>query len=141
MAAERLADERIQQYLDGKDVVVLATTGADGAPRATAMWFLHDPDALTMISVANLPKVASLRRDPRVAVAAESMNAAGVIQGLEIRGRAVFLDDSADRRARVARFLAKYDPRLEQYWRGRSMPADRVMFRIDPSHVRSWGLE
>ena len=31
-------------------------------------------------------------------------------------------------------------PQLEKYWNGRVMPPDRVMFRIVPEHVRSWGL-
>jgi hypothetical protein len=37
-----------------------------------AMWFLHDPAALTMISVDGLKKVHNLRRDPRVSVVAEA---------------------------------------------------------------------
>ena len=45
-----LDDPRIQQFLATKSVVILATLQADGAPRATPMWFLHEPTTLTMIS-------------------------------------------------------------------------------------------
>jgi len=138
--AERLGDARIQEYLATKEVVVLATVGADGAPLAMPMWFLHDASAITMISMADTPKVRNLRGDPRVAVVAESVGAAGDIRGVTVRGRAAFLDDSAERRALVERLLAKYHPRLERLWSARAMPPDRVMFQIAPGHVRSWGL-
>ena len=138
--AEGLADARIQQYLGTKEVAVLALLDADGSPLAMPMWFLHGPDALAMISVAETHKVPRLRRDPRVAVVAESVGPAGDIRGVTVRGRVEFLDDSPERRALVTRFLAKYHPRLEGLWGAPAMPANRVMFRIVPGRVRSWGL-
>ena len=135
-----LADALVQAFLATKDVVVLATLKPDGAPLAMPMWFLHDPASLTMISVDNLQKVRNLRRDPRVCVAAEAVTAAGEIKGVVVQGRAEFLDDTPERRALVDRFLAKYDPLLAEYWKGRTMPPNRVMFRITQSRVQSWGL-
>jgi nitroimidazol reductase NimA-like FMN-containing flavoprotein (pyridoxamine 5'-phosphate oxidase superfamily) len=140
MTPERLADPSIQGYLATRDVVVLAAAGLDGGPWATPMWFLHSPDALFMISVDDLPKVKSLRRDPRVAVAAETTTPEGAIRGVVVKGRAEFLPDSDERRRLVERFLEKYHPRLERLWRSRVMPGNRVMFRIAPERVRSWGL-
>lgn len=135
-----LADPKIQAYLATKEVVVLATVNPDGSPLAMAMWFLHDPTSLTMISVDGLQKVANLHRDPRVAIVAESGSRDADICGVAVRGRAELLDDSPERRRLVERFLEKYRPDLEGYWKGRAMPANRVMFRIVPTHVRSWGL-
>jgi PPOX class probable F420-dependent enzyme len=136
-----LEEARIQKFLETKQVAVLATVQPDGAPLAMAMWFLHDPAALTMISVDGLKKVHNLRRDPRVSVVAE----AGTlhddeIRGVAVQGRAEFLQDGPERRALVERFLKKYHPQLEKYWGGRVMPANRVMFRIVPARVRNWGL-
>jgi general stress protein 26 len=136
---DRLADERIQRYLGTKEVVALATLGADGAPHGMAMWFLHTPDAILMLTVADLQKVRDLRRDPRVAVVAESVVDGGPC-GVSVRGRAALLDESPERRAFVEAFLAKYHPRLERLWGARAMPSNRAMFKIAPSHVRSWGL-
>ena len=134
-----LSDDTVQRFLTTKKVVVLATVQADGAPLAMAMWFLHDPGALTMISVDDLQKVRNLRRDPRVCVVAEADDERG-IRGVIVQGRAEFLQDDAERRALVDRFLAKYDPLLEGYWKGRTMPPNRVMFRITPSKTLAWGL-
>jgi PPOX class probable F420-dependent enzyme len=140
MTTERLADPSVQTYLASREVVVLAGVGPDGGPWATPMWFLSAPDALFMISVDGLPKVRRLQRDPRVAVVAETTTPEGAIQGVVIRGRAEFLPDSDERRWAVAGLLEKYEPRLERLWRSRVMPGNRVLFRIAPERVRSWGL-
>jgi PPOX class probable F420-dependent enzyme len=133
----KLDDARVQKFLASKQTVVLATVQPDGAPLAMAMWLLHDPTTLTMISEANLQKVRNLRRDPRVSVVAEAVDP---IRGVAVQGRAEFLDDGPERRALVDRFHAKY-PALVTLWKGRAMPADRVMFRITPARVRAWGFE
>jgi PPOX class probable F420-dependent enzyme len=135
-----LAEARIQEFLATKEVVVLATVQADGAPLAMPMWFLQDPAALTMISVAGTGKVRNLHRDPRVCVVAEG-GVTGDVRGVSVHGRAEFLSDGPERRALAERFVEKYRPYLERRWGGRAMPADRVMFRIVPSRVRSWGLD
>jgi PPOX class probable F420-dependent enzyme len=134
-----LAEARIQAFLATKEVVVLATVQADGGPLAMPMWFLQDPAALTMISVAGTQKVRNLHRDPRVCVVAEG-GVTGDVRGVSVHGRAEFLSDGPERRALVERFVEKYRPYLERRWGGRALPADRVMFRIAPSRVRSWGL-
>jgi PPOX class probable F420-dependent enzyme len=134
------AEAAIQRYLATKEVVVLATLQPDGAPLAMPMWFLHDAQAITMISVDGLQKVKNLRRDPRVSVVAESVRANKDVSGVVVQGRAEFLGDTPERRALVDRFLTKYEPRLEKLWGGRAMPPNRVMFRIVPSKVRAWGL-
>ncbi|OLC59340.1 MAG: hypothetical protein AUH76_14780, partial [Candidatus Rokubacteria bacterium 13_1_40CM_4_67_11] len=95
---------------------------------------------LTMISVEGTQKVRNLRRDSRVCVVAEAGSGGGDERGVTVLGNVEFLSDGPERRALVDRFHAKY-PRLERLWGGRAMPPNRVMFRIVPTHVRSWGLE
>jgi hypothetical protein len=137
--AERLADARIQAFLATRDVVVLATVRPDGGPAATPMWFLHDPEAVSMVTVADTPKLANIVHESRVAVVGEA-GTRGDIRGVEVRGRATILPESEARRGLVARLLTKYHPDLERRWGGQALPADRVLFRIVPEHVRSWGL-
>src|SRR5882672_5830678 len=131
----------IRRFLDTKEVVLLATVQADGAPLAMPMWFVHDAATPTMISVEGTQKVRNLRRDPRVCVVAEAGGGGGDERGVTVQGRAEFMPDGAERRALAERFLAKYHPRLERLWGGRAMPPDRVMIRIVPARVRSWGLD
>ena len=135
-----LDDARIQRFLASKEVALLATVQADGAPLAMPMWFLHDAASLTMISVEGTQKVRDLRRDARVCVVAEAGSGGGDERGVTVLGTAEFLPDTPELRSLVERFHAKY-PRLERLWTGRAMPPSRVMFRIVPAHVRAWGLE
>lgn len=139
-AGEALGDARIQAFLATKEVVILGTLSPRGAPLVTPMWFLHDPEAITMISVDGLAKVHGIRRDDRVTVVAETGTRGAAIRSVTVHGRARFLADSPERRALAERFLAKYDPDLARLWGGRAMPANRVMFRIHPTRVRSHGL-
>ncbi len=134
-----LGDAAIQKFLATKEIVVLATVGADGSPLAMPMWFLHDPATLTMISEAGTHKVRNLRRDGRVCVVAEAGGGKEPIRGVTLFGRVEFLDDGSERRALIERFHAKY-PGLAGLWAGRAMPTNRVMFRIAPERVKSWGL-
>ena len=134
-----LDDAAVQRFLSTKEIVLLATVQPDGAPLAMPMWFLHDPATLTMISMAGTQKVRNLRRDGRVCVVAEAGGGGQEIRGVTVSGRATFLDDGAERRTLVDRFHVKY-PGLSQLWGGRTMPTNRVMFRITPERVKSWGL-
>jgi PPOX class probable F420-dependent enzyme len=135
-----LADVRVQRFLATKEIVVLATTQADGAPLAMPMWFLHDATTLAMISMEGTQKVRNLCRDARVCVVAEAGGGGEEIRGVTVQGRAEFLADGPERRGLAERFHAKY-PELARLWGGRAMPPDRVMFRIIPARVRSWGLD
>ena len=140
MDAERLGDPRIEHYLAAKDVVLLGTVSPSGAPLITPMWFLHDAEALTMISVDGLPKVRNLRRDPRVCVVAESGRAATSRTSPCTAARCSFLTDSPEQQALAERFHASMARPLEGLWGGRAMPPDRVMFRIAPGGMRSPAL-
>lgn len=137
---EQLADPRIQRFLNTKEVVILSTIQRSGAPLAMPMWFLHTPEALYMISVDGLQKVRNLRRDPRVCVVAEAGNRGAEIRGVILQGRAEFLTDPDERRPAVEALLRKYEPDLARLWGGTGMPPNRVLFRIVPERVRSWGL-
>jgi PPOX class probable F420-dependent enzyme len=136
----RLDQAEIQKFLAGRYIAVLATVQPDGSPLAMPMWFLPDPSVITMLSVDNLQKVKNLRRDPRACVTVETSAASGSDgRGVIVAGRAEFLSDGPEQRALVERFHARY-PELRKHWGGLPMPASRVMFRITPQRVGSWGL-
>ena len=103
------------------------------------MWFLHGPDGLTMISEAGTQKVRNLRRERRVSVVAETGTPSD-FRGVIVQGRVEFLHESPERDVLVHALLRKYHPALEGRWGGKVLPADRVMFRVVPTRVTSWGL-
>jgi nitroimidazol reductase NimA-like FMN-containing flavoprotein (pyridoxamine 5'-phosphate oxidase superfamily) len=135
-----LSDPTIQQFLQQKEVVILSTLQKDGAPLSMPMWFQTDAHYLYMISIDNLQKVRNLRRDNRVCVVAESGTRGPSVRGVIIQGQVEFLEQPADYQPVVECMLQKYDPDLAQLWGGRTKPPNRVIFRIMPSKVRSWGF-
>ena len=138
MSQLTFADPRVQDYLTSKRVVVLATSNADGSPLAMPMWFSHDTESLTFVSVDGLAKVHNVRRDPRVSIVAEGDGANGV-NGLILRGQVRFLEGDALRTGADA-FRKKYSPRIDALWGGRALPDNRVVFVCSPEVVSAWGL-
>lgn len=136
---ERLADPAIQDYLAAKAVVVLGTVDADGAPRVTPMWFVHDAAVIVMVTRAGTRKARDLEREPRVALVAESGDRVD-IRRVTIAGCAETVRDPAEQQRWAERLMAKYDPHVEAMWGGRRMPPDRVMLRIVPRVLASAGL-
>jgi nitroimidazol reductase NimA-like FMN-containing flavoprotein (pyridoxamine 5'-phosphate oxidase superfamily) len=135
----RFSDDDIQRFFATREVVVLSTIQPDGSPLAMPMWFCHDASGITMISEAAAPKVRNIRRDPRICVVAETGSrddARAVIAG----GRADFVPESPAQAAFVRTLLAKYHPNLRRRWDGDAMPPDRVMFRLEPAWIRTYGM-
>ena len=134
------ADPTIQGLLAGKDVVVLATVQKNGAPLAMPMWFWADTEHLYMLSVDATQKVRNLQRDRRVCVVAESGTRGAEIRGVTVQGHTEFLERPEVYEPIVAQLLRKYDPHLETLWGGTRKPANRVIFRLVPDQVHSWGF-
>jgi nitroimidazol reductase NimA-like FMN-containing flavoprotein (pyridoxamine 5'-phosphate oxidase superfamily) len=134
------ADPTIQGFLASKDVVVLATVHKNGAPLAMPMWFWADTAQLYMLSVDATQKVRNLRRDGRVCVVAESGTRGAEIRGVTVQGHVEFLERPEVYEPIVAQLLRKYDPHLAALWGGTAKPANRVIFRIVPDKVHSWGF-
>ena len=132
------SDDAVQRYLAGRDVVVLATLGADGAPLAMPMWFVHDATSLTMVSVAGTAKVRNLEHDPRVCVVAEG-GTRDAPDGLVLTGAVTF--ETGDARAAAGRrFADRYRPAIERIWGGPEVPDDRRVFALRPRVVRASGI-
>lgn len=132
------SDPDIQQYLVGRDVVVLAMLTGSGAPLAMPMWFVHDEQQLVMGTVDGVAKVRHLERDPRVSVVAEG-GSRGALEGVVLAGEIRFL--TGDERLEWGRrFHAKYTPYVDQMWGGADIPDNRRVFAVTPRVVSSFGL-
>src|SRR5919201_4488530 len=59
------------ELLASAGLLRLAYTGRDGYPRVVTAGFVWDGSDLIICTAENAPKVAALRRDPRVAVTNE----------------------------------------------------------------------
>ena len=128
----------VQDYLNEKEVGVLATINPDGSPLAMPMWFVRDSDSLALVSQADDMKIRNLHRDPRVGFVVES-GSGDTIACIILQGSARFLTSESDRSQVGTRFIDKYGTQMVERWNGRSVPESRALFRIEPRRVKVWG--
>ena len=128
----------VQEYLNEKEIGVLATTNPDGSPLAMPMWFIHASDGFALVSQADDVKVRNMRRDPRVGFVVES-GSGGSIACIIVQGNVTFLSHESDRSRVGARFIDKYGVHMEKRWNGHSVPESRALFLIQPNRVKLWG--
>ena len=115
------------------DVAVLATTGQDGYPQVTALWFLLDDDGFVKLSLnTDRQKTKNLERNPRCTLFL--LDRANPYRTLEIRADAEMRPD--DQYAFADKVAAKYggmDLRTMDGPNGR-----RVVVTLHPVKVNIW---
>ncbi|WP_207800379.1 TIGR03618 family F420-dependent PPOX class oxidoreductase [Cellulomonas wangleii] len=83
----------------------MTTLRRDGSPHVTPVWFLLDDDTFWIASPTVDVKVATMQRDPRVAIAVDGPGARPAVA----QGRAHVHHDIHAHASLLARFAAKYD--------------------------------
>ena len=79
-------DKAISREMLGRDIVRLAYVAKDGTPRVVPIGFTWNGSEVVMCTTTNAPKLASLRRNPQVALTIDTEVHPPKI--LLIRGRA-----------------------------------------------------
>jgi len=59
---------RVERRLAEEQVIWMVTSGADGAPQPSPVWFLREGDTLLIYSRPGTPKLRNIARHPRVAL-------------------------------------------------------------------------
>jgi len=61
-----------QRWLENEPVIWMTTVRSDGQPQSSAVWFVYDEGAGFLIySRRDAPRIANIRRRPRVSLSAE----------------------------------------------------------------------
>lgn len=60
--------QRAAERLRTEEVIWLTTVGNDGTPQPSPVWFLWEGDTVLIFSKPNAPKIANIKREPRVAL-------------------------------------------------------------------------
>jgi PPOX class probable F420-dependent enzyme len=133
------ADEQ-SAFLANARTLILSSIDGQGYPHSVAMWFALIDGLVHMTSFRKAQKVVNLRRNPRVALLAESGTTYAELRGLMIRGRAEVVDD-LELCTRVLmevqpRYFGPADPSVRDVLRKQA--EKRVVIRIHPERVASW---
>lgn len=86
-----MLNEAARTFLRSGPVAHLVTLAPDGSPHVSMAWVdLDDDDRLLIGTLYDQPKLANMRRDPRVAVSfeAEGLEGPGLQRYLVVRGTA-----------------------------------------------------
>ena len=115
-------------------VAVLATSGPDGFPQVSALWFLYDDDGYLRISLnTTRRKVKNMQDRPEVTLFI--MDPASPYRTLEVRARAeITPDPDYEFATKVGNKYGGVD------MRSNDRPGEsRVMVTLHPVKVNTWG--
>ena len=133
----KLTPDEQTAFLRDTRKVSLATIGKDGYPHLVAMNYVAIDGVIYMSSYGKAQKVLNIRRNPKVAVMAESGRDYSQLRGVMIRGECEIIED----RERVLQWMNAIRGRGP----GDSTPAipeqvfsKRVILKVVPKKITSW---
>src|ERR1700730_2572932 len=83
-ARVQMTDEEIDQFLNGRLTMSMATIGGDDDIHLVAMWYGFVGGLVAVETKAKSQKVVNLRKDPRVTVMVESGESYDQLKGVQI---------------------------------------------------------
>jgi PPOX class probable F420-dependent enzyme len=125
----------IESFLAERHCAALATTGRDGYPQVTIMWYLFERGRFYMTTTTDRVKYHNVRRDPRIGFAIYSDPYKGVMVKADVVD--FIFDDLATWNRRIAaRYTApeRLDAQVAQL-----LAAPRVILDIVPRTLKRLG--
>jgi PPOX class probable F420-dependent enzyme len=117
----------------------LATIGKDGFPHVVAMNFLAKDGVFYMTSYGKAQKVLNIRRNPKVALMAETGENYAELRGVMIRGECGIIEGvDAVRQVFAAMAQARGAPPGERPRGSADSAPKRVVLKIVPEKITSW---
>lgn len=126
---------RVLQRLRDEWIIWLTTTGADGTPQPSPVWFLWEDGALLIYSRPHTPKLRNIARNPRVALNFDGDGRGGNI--VVFTGEARLAGDAPPANA-VGAYAEKYAEGLRRIGMSPDAFAREysVALRVTPTGVR-----
>ena len=132
--------EEQSAFLANAKTLTLTSIDSRGYPHSVAMWFALIDGLVHMTSFRKAQKVVNMRRNPKVALLAESGAQYSELRGLMIRGNAEVIDDVELCLAILAQIQERHygltDPSVREVLRKQA--EKRAAIRVHPDRVSSW---
>jgi len=129
-------------FLNNRKTIVLSTIDKHGYPHSVAMWYVMEGNDVLMTTFAKSQKAVNVRRNPKVAVMAESGETYETLKGVLIRGQAEVVSDLE----RCVSVLVRVNEKMmgmtlapeavDMIRNGQARK--RVVIKVTPEHVSSW---
>ena len=133
-----MTPEESTAFVSDADKIALATVGKDGFPHLVAMNFFVRDGAIYMTSYGKAQKVLNIRRNPKVAIMAESGRNYAELRGVMIRGECEIIEDWPTVEALMLAIRSKGAG--DDVERGTLSAAarKRVILKVVPKKIASW---
>jgi PPOX class probable F420-dependent enzyme len=135
-----MSQEEVTAFLAEPRTATMCTLNRDGSVHAVAMWYGLFQGRMALQTKARSQKARNLARDPRLTCLVEAGERYDELRGVELVGRAVFLDDAAQVFAVGASVYDRYvEPYTDEARRAvETMLQKRVAFVLDVERTASW---
>lgn len=91
----RMSDDEVRAFLEEQRTLEVATIGQDGYPHVVAMWYVLRDGNVVFWTYAKSQKAVNLRRDSRLTCLVESGEQYAELRGVQIKGRAEVIAETA----------------------------------------------
>jgi PPOX class probable F420-dependent enzyme len=136
----RMTDAEIDEFLQGRHTMNVATFNHDGTVHLVAMWYGFHEGLLAFETFTKSQKIKNLERDPRITVLIDDGDVYEELRGVELVGTADLIDDPevvvAVARNVVQRYFPVPEEQLDEV--AQMMARKRTIVRIRPDRVVSW---
>ena len=123
-------DSKVERLLNGKNLVFLATTMADGSPQVTPVWGNFADSYILINTAEGRIKHKNILRDPRVAISVVDVK--NPLDMTSIRGEVVEI--LPDYEYKHADFLTKQYVGKEKY-PFKQLDEKRITLKIEPKKI------
>ena len=123
-------DSKVERLLNGKNLVFLATTMADGSPQVTPVWGNFADSYILINTAEGRIKHKNILRDPRVAISVVDVK--NPLDMTSIRGEVVEI--LPDYEYKHANFLTKQYMGKEKY-PFKQLDEKRITLKIEPKKI------
>src|SRR5207302_10914968 len=89
----KMTPEEVDEFLQGRHSMSIATFNHDGTIHLVAMWYGFLEGAVAFETKTKSQKVQNLRRDPRITCLVETGETYEQLRGVELVGRGEIVDD------------------------------------------------
>ncbi|MFN8625931.1 MAG: pyridoxamine 5'-phosphate oxidase family protein [Candidatus Binatia bacterium] len=137
-----MTSEEQHAFLNSRKTITLSTIDGKGYPHAVAMWYAMAGDDILMTTFAKSQKAVNIRRNPKVAVMAESGETYETLKGVLVRGKAELIADVEGCVDVIVRVNEKMlgmtlaPEAIDMIRKGQA--TKRVVIKVTPEHVSSW---
>jgi hypothetical protein len=134
-----MSPEELDAFLAEERTCRVATTGRDGAPHVTPLWFVWDGAALWLNSIVRSQRWVDMERSPSVAVVVDAGESYSELRGAELSGRVEVVGE-VPRTSTPDDAVAEAERLFGEKYSGGAFTADgrHAWLRLVPDVVVSW---